>query len=250
MCYHFWVEVFNILRVENSHESLRAYSLAAVLLSDHQCNVLWVVLKVVNERLTLTSYGLDDTHIYIYFFLPQHCAFSTLHLSKCIKCDTSDEAECWGLGLIPHLLRIVLASRWYSRTSEKRIALFPRTHTVKALLLESGFSTFTTWKDGGRVETQMMLLIISMKRFEFQQCSCQSGNAVVRWLYLSHWNNDMALAPILAGETQVVLRQAYLPKCVKMAEGHPQEAFMHFQQVFLFGKPEKCPELLALCMSF
>lgn len=69
-------------------------------------------------------------------------------------------------------------------------------------------------------------------------------------LYLSHWNNDMALASILAGETQVVLRQAYLPKCVKMAEGHPQEAFMHFQQVFLFGKPEKCPELLALCMSF
>lgn len=49
MCYHFWVEVFNILRVENSHESLRAYSLAAALLSDHQCDVLWVVLKVVNE---------------------------------------------------------------------------------------------------------------------------------------------------------------------------------------------------------
>lgn len=61
-----------------------------------------------------------------------------------LKYSTSDEAECWGLGLIPHLLRIVLASRWYSRTSEKRIALFPRTHTVKALLPESGFSTFTT----------------------------------------------------------------------------------------------------------
>lgn len=60
----------------------------------------------------------------------------------------------------------------------------------------------------------------------------------------------MALTSILAGETQVVLREAYLPKCVKMAEGHPQEAFMHFQQVFLFGKPEKCPELLALGMSF
>lgn len=66
MCYHFWVEVFNILRVENSHESLRAYSLAAVLLSDHQCDVLWVVLKVVNEWLTLASYGLDDT--YTFFF--------------------------------------------------------------------------------------------------------------------------------------------------------------------------------------
>lgn len=67
MPYHFWVEVFNILRVENSHESLRAYSLAAVLLSDHQCNVLWVVLKVVNERLTLPSYGLDETHSHYFF---------------------------------------------------------------------------------------------------------------------------------------------------------------------------------------
>lgn len=60
----------------------------------------------------------------------------------------------------------------------------------------------------------------------------------------------MALTSVLAGETQVVLREAYLPKHVKMAEGHPQEAFMHFQQVFLFGKPEKCPELLAFGMSF
>lgn len=60
----------------------------------------------------------------------------------------------------------------------------------------------------------------------------------------------MALASVLAGETQVVLRQADLPKCVEMAEGHPQEAFVHLQQVFLFGKPEKRPELLTLCMSF
>lgn len=249
MCYHFWVEVFDILRVENSHESLRAYSLGAVLLSHHQRNVLWVVLKVVNERLTLASYGLDETHTHLFFSC--YTTFTIKYIPQIsLKYYTSDEAECWGLGLIPHLLRSVLASRWCSRTSEKRIALFPRTHTVKVLLPESGFSTFTTWKDGGRVETEMMLLIISMMQFEFQQCSWQSGDAIVRSLYLSHWNNDMALASILAGETQVVLRQAYLPKCVKMAEGHPQEAFMHFQQVFLFGKPEKCPELLALCMSF
>lgn len=97
---------------------------------------------------------------------------------------------------------------------------------------------------------EMMLPFISVMRSEFQQRSWQSGNAVVRSPYLSHWNNDMALTSILAGETQVVLREAYLPKGVKMAEGHPQEAFMHFQQVFLFGKPEKCPELLALGMSF
>lgn len=63
--YHFGVEVLNILRVENSHESLRAHGLAAVFLSDHQCNVLWVVLKMVDERLALASYGLDDTHIFL-----------------------------------------------------------------------------------------------------------------------------------------------------------------------------------------
>lgn len=60
----------------------------------------------------------------------------------------------------------------------------------------------------------------------------------------------MALASILTGEAQVVLRQADLAECVKMAEGNPQETLVHLQQVFLFGKPEKCPELLALCMSF
>lgn len=37
----------------------------------------------------------------------------------------------------------------------------------------------------------------------------------------------MALASVLTGETQVVLRQTDLAKCVKMAEGHPQEALMH-----------------------
>ena len=46
------------------------------------------------------------------------------------------------------------------------------------------------------------------------------------WLYLSHWNDDMALAAILTGKTQVVLRETDLAKCVKMAEGHPQEALM------------------------
>lgn len=229
---------------------MRASVLTALLLSF--CPTISVTSSGLSSKWLMSDWHSPRMalmiHTHIFFFFPRNTALTVHYISQsALKCDTSDEAECWGLGLIPHLLRIVLASRWYSRTSEKRIALFPRTHTVKALLLESGFSTFTTWKDGSRVETQM---IISMKRFEFQQCSCQSGKAVVRWLYLSHWNNDMALAPILAGETQVVLRQAYLPKCVKMAEGHPQEAFMHFQQVFLFGKPEKCPELLALCMSF
>ena len=45
--------------------------------------------------------------------------------------------------------------------------------------------------------------------------------------YLSHWNDDMALASVLAGETQVVLRQADLAKGVVVAEGHPQEALVH-----------------------
>lgn len=60
----------------------------------------------------------------------------------------------------------------------------------------------------------------------------------------------MAMASILTGKTQVVLRQADLSKCVKMAEGNPQEAFMHLQKVFFLRKPEKCPELFTLCMSF
>lgn len=85
---------------------------------------------------------------------------------------------------------------------------------------------------------------------EFWQCFLQSSIAPVRSPYLSHWNDDMTLASILAGKTQVVLRQAYLPQCVEMAEGHPQKALVHFQQVFLFRKPEKRSELLALCVSF
>lgn len=70
--YHFGVEVFNILRVENSHESLGAYSLAAVFLSHHQCYVAWVVLEVVDERLALASYGLRDKHI-SFFNVRNHC---------------------------------------------------------------------------------------------------------------------------------------------------------------------------------
>ena len=46
-------------------------------------------------------------------------------------------------------------------------------------------------------------------------------------LYLSHWNDGMALAAVLAGETQVVLGQTDLAKCIKVAEGHPQEALVH-----------------------
>lgn len=61
--YHFGVKVFNILGVENSHESLSAHSLAAAFLSHHQCYVLWVVLEVVDERLALASYGLSHKYI-------------------------------------------------------------------------------------------------------------------------------------------------------------------------------------------
>lgn len=46
-------------------------------------------------------------------------------------------------------------------------------------------------------------------------------------LYLSHWNDNMALTSILTGKTQVVLRKTDLAKCVKVAEGHPQVALMH-----------------------
>lgn len=47
--YHFGVKVLNILGVENSHESLSAYCLAAVFLPDHQSYIVWVVLEVVDE---------------------------------------------------------------------------------------------------------------------------------------------------------------------------------------------------------
>lgn len=60
----------------------------------------------------------------------------------------------------------------------------------------------------------------------------------------------MALAAVLAGETQVVLRQADLAKRVVVAEGHPQEALVHLEQIFLLGESEKCPELVAFCMCF
>lgn len=62
--YHFGFKVFDILRVENGHERLSAHSLAAVFLSHHQRYVLWVVLKVVDERLALAPYGLtSEIHI-------------------------------------------------------------------------------------------------------------------------------------------------------------------------------------------
>lgn len=60
----------------------------------------------------------------------------------------------------------------------------------------------------------------------------------------------MALASILTGEAQVVLRQADLSESVEMAEGHPQEALVNLQQVFLFWETKKRPELLTLRMSF
>lgn len=46
-------------------------------------------------------------------------------------------------------------------------------------------------------------------------------------LYLSNGNDDIALAAILTGETQVALGETDLAECVKMAEGHPQEALVH-----------------------
>lgn len=60
----------------------------------------------------------------------------------------------------------------------------------------------------------------------------------------------MALAAILAGKTQVVLRQTDLAQGVKVTEGNPQEALVNLQQVFLFGEPEKRPKLCTLCVSF
>ncbi|TNN86706.1 hypothetical protein EYF80_002889 [Liparis tanakae] len=60
--YHFGVEVFDILRVEDGHERLGAHGLAADLLSHHERHVLWVVVKVVDERLALASYGLRHKH--------------------------------------------------------------------------------------------------------------------------------------------------------------------------------------------
>lgn len=100
------------------------------------------------------------------------------------------------------------------------------------------------------------LLSISMQKafqepflFFFWQCFQEQSNVAFVSHYLSHWNDDMALASVLAGETQVVLRQADLSKGVVVAEGHPQETLVHLQQVFLFGEPEKRPELVALCVS-
>lgn len=58
--YHFGVKVFNILGVENRHKRLRAYCLAAVFLAHHECHILWVVVKVVDERLTFASDDLRD----------------------------------------------------------------------------------------------------------------------------------------------------------------------------------------------
>ena len=75
------------------------------------------------------------------------------------------------------------------------------------------------------------LLSISMqKAFQesfFGQCFQEQSYAAFVSHYLSHWNDDMALASILAGETQVVLRQADLSKGVVVAEGHPQETLVH-----------------------
>lgn len=157
---------------------MRASVLTALLLSF--CPTISVTSSGLSSKWLMSDWHSPRMTLMIHTLLfSRNTALTIQYISQiALKRYTSDEAECWGLGLIPHLLRIVLASRWYSRTSEKRIALFPRTHTVKVLLLESGFSTFTTWKDGGRVETQMMLLIISMTWFESQQCSWQSGNAV------------------------------------------------------------------------
>ena len=58
-----------------------------------------------------------------------------------------------------------------------------------------------------------------------QYAGCYIGSVIIP--YLSHWNDGVALAPVLAGETQIVLRQTDLAKCVKMAEGHPEEALVH-----------------------
>lgn len=123
----------------------------------------WLMSDWHSPRMALT------THTFFYNTVPSFQYISQMAVNR----YTSDEAECWGLGLIPHLLRIVLASRWYSRTSEKRIALLPRTQTVKALLLESGFSTFTTWKDRDGAERKA----IAVAGHQYAWCYLNSGSA-------------------------------------------------------------------------
>lgn len=93
--YHFGVEVFHILRVEDGHEGLCAHGLAAVFLSHHQCDVLWVVLKVVDERLALASDGLGDKHTRLSLTeTAAHRQNRLTELGAAVKAATSDEAEC------------------------------------------------------------------------------------------------------------------------------------------------------------
>lgn len=61
---------------------------------------------------------------------------------------------------------------------------------------------------------------------------------------LSDGDDHVTLAAVLAGEAQVALRDADLAERVEMAEGHPEEALVHLQQVLLPRQPEKGPELL------
>ena len=54
----------------------------------------------------------------------------------------------------------------------------------------------------------------------------------------------MALAAVLAGEAEVVLGNADLAQGVEVAEGHPQEALVHLQQVLLARQTEERTERL------
>lgn len=72
--YHFGIEVFNVLRVENSHEGLGVHSLAGVFLSHHESHILRIVLKVIYEGLAFASYGLSGK--------------DTPYISLLSKCDT------------------------------------------------------------------------------------------------------------------------------------------------------------------
>lgn len=103
------------MRVENRHEGLGAHSLAGVFLSHHESHVLRIVLKVIYEGLALASYGLsgkDTAYISLLSKSDTNYKMKIAREKQRGNLFTSDEAECCGLALIPHLLRIVLASRW------------------------------------------------------------------------------------------------------------------------------------------
>lgn len=61
--YHFRVQIFYILWVENSHEGFSAHSLTAVFLPHHESYILRIVLEMIYEWLAFSTYGLSIKNI-------------------------------------------------------------------------------------------------------------------------------------------------------------------------------------------